>query len=84
MQHPSGVCVATCHSSALAEYPFQPARAAQADFLQSPDKAAASGGWSAQSPPPVRYWNRIHPQCAPTPPESAAVQQIEPRHFRDS
>ena len=44
------------------------------DFSFQPDKAAASGGWSAQSPPPGCCWDRIHPQCAPTPPKSAAVQ----------
>ena len=62
------------HSEDPAKHPSPPARADQGDFLQSPDKAAASGGWSAQSPPPGCCWDRIHPQCAPTPPESAAVR----------
>lgn len=72
------------HSERPAKHPSQPARADQGDFSRSPDTAAVSGDWSAQSPPPVCHWDRIHPQCAPTPPKSAAVQQIEPRHFRDS
>ena len=84
MQHPSGVCVATSHFLVPAEHPSPPARAGQGDSLQSPGTGAASGGWFVQSPPPDCSWDRIHPQCAPTPPKSAAVQQIEPRHFRDS
>ena len=64
----------TFHFLAPAEYTFPPARAAQGDSSQSPDKAAVFGGWSAQSPPPGCCWDRIHPQCAPTPPKSAAVR----------
>ena len=62
------------HSEDPAKHPSPPARADQGDFLQSPDKAAASGGWSVQSPPPGCCWDRIHPQCAPTPPKSAVVR----------
>lgn len=62
------------HSEDPAKHPSPPARAAQADFSQSPDKGAASADWSAQSPPPACCRDRIHPQCAPTPPKSAAVR----------
>lgn len=62
-----------------AKHPSPPARAAQADFSQSPDKGAASADWSAQSPPPACCRDRIHPQCAPTPPKSAAVRLHQKR-----
>lgn len=62
------------HSEDPAKHSFPPTKADQGDFSRLPDKAAASGGWSAQSPPPGCCWDRIHPQCAPTPPESAAVR----------
>ena len=68
------------HSEDPAKHPSPPARAAQADFSQSPDKGAASADWSAQSPPPACCRDRIHPQCAPTPPKSAAVRLHQKRH----
>ena len=74
VQHLSGVCIATFHFLAPAKHPSQPAKAGQGDFSRLPDKAAASGGWFVQSPPPGCCWDRIHPQCAPTPPKSAAVR----------
>lgn len=64
----------TFHSVAPAGHPSPPARAGPEDSSQSPGKAAAFGDWFVQSPPPVCYWDRIHPQCAPTPPKSAAVR----------
>lgn len=67
------------HSEDPAKHPSPPARAAQADFSQSPDKGAASADWSAQSPPPACCRDRIHPQCAPTPPKSAAVRLHQKR-----
>ena len=70
----AGIYIVTFHSAVLAEHPFPPTKAAKGDSSQSPGKAAASGGWSAQSPPPACCWDRIHPQCAPTPPKSAAVR----------
>ena len=74
MQHTFGVWIFTFHSSPPAGHPFPPAKADQEDFSQLPDKAAASGDWFAQSLPPACSWDRIHPQCAPTPPKSAAVR----------
>ena len=82
MSPPSGVCVATCHSAALAKYPSPPTKADQGDFSRLPDKAAAFGDWFAPSPPPGYCWDRIHPQCDPTPPKSAAVRLHQCKRIR--
>lgn len=70
----AGIYIVTFHSAVLAEHPSPPARAGQGDSLQSPGTGAAFGDWFAPSPPPACCWGRVHPQCAPTPPKSAAVR----------
>lgn len=70
----------TFHSVGLAGHPSPPARAAQGDSSQSLGIVGAFADWFAQSPPPTCCWDRIHRQCAPTPPKSATVRlhQIHP------